>query len=42
MTFDSHGRRVVDEHTLVACWRERMHNDPVHQNRIRQETPHGH
>jgi hypothetical protein len=30
-------RRVVDETTLLAWWRDRMTNDPVHQNRIRQQ-----
>lgn len=30
-------RRVVDEHTLLAWWRTRMENDPVHQNRLRQK-----
>lgn len=27
--------RVVDEHTLLAWWRQRMKNDPIRQQRIR-------
>lgn len=35
MTFDKHGRRIVNEQTLLAWWRDRLNNDPVHQARIR-------
>lgn len=28
--------RVVQEEHLLACWRERMKSDPVHQQRIAQ------
>jgi transposase len=27
--------RVVDEHTLLSWWRQRMQNDPIRQQRIR-------
>lgn len=27
--------RVVNEHVLLAWWRDRMDNDPVWQNRLR-------
>lgn len=28
--------RVVDERVLLAWWRERLRNDPVHQLRMRK------
>jgi hypothetical protein len=36
MTKDSRGRTVVDEALLLAWWRDRMANDPVHQARMRR------
>jgi transposase len=36
--------RVVDERVLLACWRERMNSDPIHQKRLlrlRNETRRG-
>jgi hypothetical protein len=41
MTFDHHGRRVVELQVLLAWWRDRMTADPAHQyrmRRMRQET----
>ncbi|MEU4016193.1 hypothetical protein AB0E56_13120 [Microbacterium sp. NPDC028030] len=28
--------RLVDEATLLKCWRERMNADPIHQARLRK------
>lgn len=28
--------RVVEEHVLLAWWRERLKHDPVHQQRLRK------
>lgn len=33
-----HGRRVVDEPTLLAWYRARLTADPVHQQRLRALT----
>ncbi|MGK9222267.1 MULTISPECIES: hypothetical protein [unclassified Microbacterium] len=35
MSFDSEGRRVVDEHVLLAWWRDRLQADPIHQARLK-------
>lgn len=36
MSYDQHGRRVVDEATLLAWWRDRMDAWPPHQYRLRK------
>lgn len=36
-TRDSQRVRVVDEHTLLAFWRERLAADPVHQIRLARQ-----
>lgn len=35
-TRDGQQCRVVDETVLLAWWRQRLQNDPVHQQRLRQ------
>ena len=45
-TRDGQRCRVVEEAVLLAWWRQRLQNDPVHQQRMRalfarQETAHG-
>lgn len=35
MSFDPHGRRIVEEHTLLTEYRNRLGRDPIHQQRIR-------
>jgi hypothetical protein len=37
MGFDDRGRRVVDEAVLLAYWRARMAEWPVHQYRLRKQ-----
>lgn len=37
-TRDGQHVRVVDENTLLAWWRQRLRNDPVHQQRLRKLT----
>lgn len=37
MTFDTHGRRVVDEEVLLAWWRGRLAADPIHQAKMRAQ-----
>lgn len=44
-TRDGQKVRLVDEATLLACWRDRMNADPIHQQRLlkmrkEQETRH--
>ncbi len=36
-TRDGQRCRVVDEKVLLAEWRRRMKNDPVHQGRLRKQ-----
>lgn len=38
MTWDTTGRRIVQEQTLLAEYRRRLQADPVHQQRIRAIT----
>lgn len=38
MSWDTHGRRIVFEHVLLAEYRRRLQSDPVHQQRIRAIT----
>lgn len=38
MTFDTSGRRIVDEQVLLAWFRARLQADPVHQARMRALT----
>jgi len=38
MTFDTAGRRIVDELVLLAWFRARLQADPVHQARMRALT----
>lgn len=33
--FEGQRCRVVDEEVLLAWWRDRLRNDPVHQQRLR-------
>lgn len=35
MRFDTTGRRIVQEHVLLAWFRARLQADPVHQARLR-------
>lgn len=36
-TRDGQRCRVVDEEVLLAWWRDRLKNDPVHQQRLRKQ-----
>lgn len=46
MSHNEHGQRIVNENTLLAWWRQRLNNDPVHQQRLqkalRNEQEHAH
>lgn len=37
-TVDGYRARVVREDVLLAWWRERLSNDPIHQQRMRQRA----
>lgn len=38
MSWDTRGRRIVEEHVLLAEYRRRLLADPIHQQKIRATT----